>query len=443
MARSRVVRVTGFGLVSVLALSGCKASMNAEAKASSSGSASAEADAQAEMTGEEAGPNEVDQLDKPVEEAEVQALPAPSERPLLGARRDLTYAGSTEAKCSCLAVALGQPGDSAFSWKEGAPRIDPATQLIIALSSQGVSCSEDMGLGASYKGYAVSGSDVVVTIERAHEKRPVAVGGIIPRPTGDGQVYVVPDGPGLPFGKPLDGAGDRCKIGNPGAGQIVAAQDAAAPESPGPELEAAQDERPEEVSEFVDEVDEYGIEKEPEWPHTRDGFFLGFHLSGDYLILNSSADFPNFDTKAKGFGGGFDFLIGGTPSEGLAVGAILGGRHFPTPSFEVDGVSGEAAFDYDLFHVGAFVDYYTDPESGFHMLGEVSYLWIDGSGDLVTQQNLKGVGLAVGLGYDWWVSDGWSLGLLGRFTFSPLHRDEYDSSNQLYLPSLAFTATYH
>jgi hypothetical protein len=425
--------------------------MNAEAKAGSSGSASADADAQADFAGDveaRADQRDADQLDKPIEAQEMSAVAPLAERPLLGARRDLSYAGSTEPKCSCLAVALGQPGDSAFQWKEAAPRIDPATQMIVAVTSEGVSCAEEKGEGASYKGYVLSGGDVIVTVERAHAKRPVAVGAIIPRPAGEGQVYVVPDSAKLPFGRPLDGAGDRCQLGNPGAGEALAAQDTLVPVGSDSEAETgpedAPEEEPREVSEFVDEVDEYGIEKEPEWPRTRDGFFLGFHLAGDYMILNSSTSaVGRTDTKTTGIGVGIDALIGGTPSEGLAIGAILGGGHFPSPSFEEDGESSDEAFDLNLFHIGAFIDYYTSPDSGFHMLGEVAYAQLGAASDINFEQNLKGVALGVGLGYDWWVSNGWSLGLLGRFTFSPLKRDEYNSSTQLYLPSLAFTATYH
>jgi hypothetical protein len=93
--------------------------------------------------------------------------------------------------------------------------------------------------------------------------------------------------------------------------------------------------------------------------------------------------------------------------------------------------------------VGAFIDYYNNPESGLHILGEVAYGQVEADAAFNFQMNFKGVVLGAGLGYDWWVSDSWSLGILGRFSFSPLRRDEYNSSNQLYLPSLAFTATYH
>ena len=94
------------------------------------------------------------------------------------------------------------------------------------------------------------------------------------------------------------------------------------------------------------------------------------------------------------------------------------------------------------FHMGAFVDYYGNPDNGFHVLGEVGYAQLKATTANVTQ-NLSGLGLAAGIGYDWWVSNAWSLGILGRFMFSPMRREEFDSTNLMYRPSLLFTATYH
>src|SRR5690606_11769422 len=97
---------------------------------------------------------------------------------LLGARRDLGYKGPKQAVCSCLAVELGQPDDPAFQWENGPPRIEPSRQLIVALSSEGVACDAETGLGASYKGYLSRGDDVVIMVERAQQGIPVTSGAV-------------------------------------------------------------------------------------------------------------------------------------------------------------------------------------------------------------------------------------------------------------------------
>jgi hypothetical protein len=142
----------------------------------------------------------------------------PTSRVLLGARHDLKLsAGKSTATCQCLNVALGGTQTPGMTWSSTPPRLDDNTQLSIALSSEGVACKDEPkgSLGASYWGYRISGNDVIVLVEAARGGRPLTSGAIIPRPVGPGRVFVAPASKKLPYGRPLDGAGN-CKIGNPG-----------------------------------------------------------------------------------------------------------------------------------------------------------------------------------------------------------------------------------
>ena len=135
---------------------------------------------------------------------------------LLGARHDLNYAGGKTPSCQGLAVALSDKAeDPAFQWDMGAPHLDPSTQLVIAFTSNGVSCDSPPAgtLGASYQGYAVEGNDVVVSVEALGEGRPLTSGAIIPRPVGTGSVLI--EAAGAVYGKPLEGKAKRCKISAP------------------------------------------------------------------------------------------------------------------------------------------------------------------------------------------------------------------------------------
>jgi hypothetical protein len=135
---------------------------------------------------------------------------------LLGARHDLRLAASGKSPtCSCLAVALGMPNDPAIAWRSLVPQIDPASELVIALSSEGQSCpsAPKDSLGASYWGYKQVGSDVIVVVEAARSGRPVTGGAIIPKPIGDGQVYVQPLTKNLPYGRPLNATDKLCRVG--------------------------------------------------------------------------------------------------------------------------------------------------------------------------------------------------------------------------------------
>ncbi len=133
---------------------------------------------------------------------------------LFGARHDLRLATSVEAVCECLAVAVGVPNSRAFAWQSVTPTIDPATQLVIALSSEGVVCDDEPegSLGASYWGYRTSNEDVIVVIEAARFGRPITTGAIVPRPPPGKRLLVVPVDDGVPYGKPRGEATGGCVV---------------------------------------------------------------------------------------------------------------------------------------------------------------------------------------------------------------------------------------
>jgi hypothetical protein len=141
---------------------------------------------------------------------------AGEERPLLGARHDLAYAGPPSDVCRCLAVRVEESADApALHWAVAAPHIDSSSQWIVALSSQGVRCegAPKGSPGASYQGYETSGNDVIVFVEALTEGRPLTSGGIIPKPAAGGSVFV--EAVGSVYGKPLQGEQTRCKVPTP------------------------------------------------------------------------------------------------------------------------------------------------------------------------------------------------------------------------------------
>jgi hypothetical protein len=203
-------------------LSSCRAQLKAEGSASArasgvdaEGSASGSASTRTDDSADSAW------ADSPAGASAADgAVPVGSGEPaLLGARHDLRLSVERATnQCQCLNVALGEANLPAFRWKAGAPSLDPGSQLVIAMSSEGQTCEGEPkdSLGASYWGYRVSGNDVVVLVESSGRGRPLTAGGIIPKPFGDGQVFVAPAGKKTPYGRAKDG-GARCKLGNPGA----------------------------------------------------------------------------------------------------------------------------------------------------------------------------------------------------------------------------------
>jgi hypothetical protein len=203
-------RLAVFGVGAALFGFSCHASVQGDASAEiAADEAQADADLDAEVRKERALASEVS--DGGAE------MDISGEGPLLGARHDLTLATDRASlTCSCLKLGLGQPSDAAFRWKGTPPVIDPESQLIVGLTSEGMTCKQPKGsLGASYWGYRRSGNDVVVFVESAVKGRPLTAGAIIPKPFGDGQVFAAPAFKREPYGRGPNGEA-RCKLGNPG-----------------------------------------------------------------------------------------------------------------------------------------------------------------------------------------------------------------------------------
>jgi len=158
-------------------------------------------------------------FDEPMEESSASTdaflEPQAADRAMLGARHDLALAAeSLEANCTCLAATVGYPSNPAFFWQAVVPTIDASSQLVIAFSSNGLSCTQqpEDSLGASYWGYRREGDNIVVILENARHGRPLTTGAIIPRPVGAGSVYVAPLDKSVPYGRSLDGSGARCRL---------------------------------------------------------------------------------------------------------------------------------------------------------------------------------------------------------------------------------------
>lgn len=183
------------------AAAGCRAQVKANAQAS---------------TGDK-DDKEVADYDKPLSKQSLERQQIEGfktvEYAMLGARHDLNYAGEPSEACTCLAVAVGQPNDSRFSWEAAVPVLEPSTQLVVAMSSQSIECAKAKKntLGASYQGYIREGDDVVVIVEEARSGRPLTSGGIIPRPSGAGRLLLRPASKTLPYGK-QPGGGASCLL---------------------------------------------------------------------------------------------------------------------------------------------------------------------------------------------------------------------------------------
>jgi hypothetical protein len=91
---------------------------------------------------------------------------------------------------------------------------------------------------------------------------------------------------------------------------------------------------------------------------------------------------------------------------------------------------------------GPFLDYYPSAASGFHvqaLAGPAAHGRADLGGGAPS-----GFGLMGGIGYDAWVSSKWSVGVLGRVTYTNTTVNvTFDERDIMIAPSLEVCATFY
>ena len=169
-------------------------------------------------------------------------------------------------------------------------------------------------------------------------------------------------------------------------------------------------------------------------PRRHDGFYLRLGMGGGYAVAtlssgtDSSSHAPNIATEVA---------AGWT----LRPGLVLGLGTFPMvvlkPTYDGADAGGQ-----HVSGTGPFVDYYMDPGKGLHFQGGLLFSagYLDGSSQRASKVGF-GYGLMLGAGYDLFVSDEWSVGLLARVTAYRLYG--VDDRIRLVSPSLLLTSTFN
>ena len=196
-------------------------------------------------------------------------------------------------------------------------------------------------------------------------------------------------------------------------------------------------------------------------PRTRDGLFLrlGLGLSAVSMTRDgnvsagNSAPYYTGESRISAGGGVTELTIGGMLRPGLMLGGmILNHQSGENPTLRADGGDVRLIGPLRFALIGVALEYFPDPHGGFHFGGSLALAgaWAEVPPPRWTQY-LGGAGgaISVGAGYLWWVSDGWSLGILARLTGARVHGEttqigvtgaEDDTVSAF---SLAFSAVYN
>jgi hypothetical protein len=184
--------------------------------------------------------------------------------------------------------------------------------------------------------------------------------------------------------------------------------------------------------------------------HTHDGFYLRLGLGFGSLSGTVKQTVGSFETESDASGGGVavEFAMGGTVAPGLVIGGGSYGVSIPTPTYDTDGTEADGD-GLILSSIGPFIDYYFDPTGGGHIQAAVAFATADqGEGDLADSYSGTGYSLMIGGGYEWWIGEQWSLGLLARLQYfnvngHPDSTDDVDVEASFIVPALMMSITYH
>jgi hypothetical protein len=174
---------------------------------------------------------------------------------------------------------------------------------------------------------------------------------------------------------------------------------------------------------------------------THDGFHfqatagLGWYSSSGEAPANQ--DFSGMTIPAS-------LLIGGTLMSHLVLGGGLYLDYAPSPSYEQGGTEvDDVVSSQMILGIGAYADYYLDPvKNGLHFQGFAGWGGLETSfNGNVGGSDPTGLVAAAGVGYEWWLSDQWSGGVMGRLVYAPLEIN--GTSFSTIEPAVVGTITWH
>lgn len=160
---------------------------------------------------------------------------------------------------------------------------------------------------------------------------------------------------------------------------------------------------------------------QPPDAYRHDGFYFraGAHIG--YLTIFGNGGAGHASVSALGVTSWT--AIGGTPARGLVVSGVF---ELTVANGPLRGYPGEPDVDVTSAGLGALVDWFPNPEDGWHLAGAAGF------GDLTVGSNPWSGGVVFGSvtgGYDFWIGPEWSFGL-GAFATITNSASMRDSNGQ-------------
>jgi hypothetical protein len=183
--------------------------------------------------------------------------------------------------------------------------------------------------------------------------------------------------------------------------------------------------------------------------HLHDGFYIrtSLGLGPGNATENFTGD--PYEYKWSGTTMMMDVMIGGAPVPGFILGGAFVLHEMSNPTIKYNGQSYDTTvldLSLDMATVGLFTAVYPDPTGGLNLHAMLGYTQFSlNMGDTTSTGNPAGLSFMGGLGYDFWVSDNWSIGPDIRLAYGKGKYTTNGETNEIsmFVPTLAFTATYN
>ncbi len=189
--------------------------------------------------------------------------------------------------------------------------------------------------------------------------------------------------------------------------------------------------------------------------HHHDGFFARMSLGLGYGSLKVTERLTGENEQKAKFSGPalmVDVMMAGTLAPGFVLGGAVMIHSMSEPTFEYNDDEVEAEdVVVGVSGLGIFAAFYPDPTNGLNLHALLGYggRTIEIDGEDYSDDQPSGPMLAAGVGYDFWISEQWSLGPSLRVTYAHMSMEETQDgmtnnwTDSFISPTLAFTATYH
>ncbi len=178
---------------------------------------------------------------------------------------------------------------------------------------------------------------------------------------------------------------------------------------------------------------------------THDGFYARFGIGPGFTTGGNKADLANADLRGVVIG--TEIALGTTIAPGFVVGGGQFSMIIPSPKYSVGGRE-FAGGAHHISGVGPFADYYLDPRGGLHAQAALMFSagYLEGKDGRESAIGL-GFGGMLGVGYEMFFGEQWSIGPILRLAYYRQSVEGSDSKATSTLsvvaPTLIIGVTYH